>query len=46
MREMSKLAQAGGFRPIADDACRRVLDGTTSLEEITRVIDLTDRISG
>lgn len=46
MREMSKLAQAGGFRPIAEDACRRVLDGTTSLEEITRVIDLTDRIGG
>ena len=46
MREMSNLAKSQGFRPIAHDACRRVLDGTTSLEEISRVVDLTDRISG
>jgi type IV pilus assembly protein PilB len=46
MREMSNLAKSQGFRPIAHDACRRVLDGTTSLEEISRVVDLTDRITG
>ena len=46
MREMLIQAKSQGFRPIADDGCRRVLDGTTSLEEITRVLDLTDRISG
>lgn len=46
MREMTNLAKSQNFRPIAHDACRRVLDGTTSLEEISRVIDLTDRISG
>ena len=46
MREMSNQAKAQGFRPIAHDACRRVLDGTTSLEEISRVVDLTDRITG
>lgn len=46
MREMSNVAQSQGFKPIAHDACRRVLDGTTSLEEISRVIDLTGRIAG
>ncbi len=46
MREMLNLARKGGFKPLADDACRRVLDGTTSLEEITRVVDLTDRLTG
>ncbi|MFT4815745.1 MAG: type II secretory ATPase GspE/PulE/Tfp pilus assembly ATPase PilB-like protein [Pseudohongiellaceae bacterium] len=33
-----------GFRTLADDACRRVIDGTTSLDEITRIVDLTDRL--
>lgn len=28
---------------LAEDACRRVLDGTTSIDEISRVVDLTDR---
>ncbi len=46
MREMLNLAKKGGFKPLAVDACRRVLDGTTSLEEITRVVDLTDRLTG
>lgn len=46
MREMINKAKEGGFRPIADDACRRVLDGTTSLEEVSRVVDLTDRVLG
>lgn len=46
MREMTNKAKDGGFRPIADDACRRVLDGTTSLEEVSRVVDLTDRVLG
>ncbi|MDO8908510.1 MAG: ATPase, T2SS/T4P/T4SS family [Pseudohongiella sp.] len=46
MREMLLLAKNQGFRQIADDACRRVLDGTTSLEEISRVVDLTNRVSG
>jgi len=26
------------------DASRRVLDGTTSVDEISRVVDLTDRL--
>jgi len=44
-RELLNKALAGGFRPLADDACRRVLDGTTSLDEISRVVDLTYRLS-
>jgi type IV pilus assembly protein PilB len=43
-RELLNKALAGGFQPLANDACRRVLDGTTSLDEITRVVDLTDRL--
>ena len=46
MREMINKAKESGFLPIADDACRRVIEGATSLEEISRVVDLTDRILG
>ena len=46
VREMLTLARSQDFQAIAHDACRRVLDGTSSLEEISRVIDLTDRITG
>ena len=37
---------AKGFRPLADDGIRRVLTGDTSLEEIARVVDLTERALG
>ncbi len=33
-----------GFKSLADDAIRRVLEGITTLDEVTRVIDLTDRL--
>lgn len=42
--EIRRAALANGFRTLADDAISRVLDGTTTLEEIIRVVDLTDRI--
>ena len=35
---------AAGFRPLVEDAVRRVLEGVTSLDEISRVVDLTDRL--
>ena len=41
--ELMKAAVATGFKTLADDACRRVIEGVTSLEEITRVVDLTGR---
>ncbi|WP_313950802.1 GspE/PulE family protein [Accumulibacter sp.] len=44
VREMRTLAGRQGFATLADDGLRRVLDGSTSLEEIGRVVDLTDRM--
>ncbi len=43
-REIFKAALARGFRSLAEDGIRRVLDGSTSLDELMRVIDLTDRM--
>jgi type IV pilus assembly protein PilB len=43
-RELRKAAIAGGFRPLVEDAVRRVLEGVTTLDEISRVVDLTDRL--
>lgn len=43
-RELRKAAIAGGFRPLVEDAVRRVLEGITTLDEISRVVDLTDRL--
>jgi len=42
--EIRAHAQARGFRPLADDGLRRVLEGATALEELARVVDLTDRM--
>jgi len=38
-REMLAAAMAKGFRTLADDGLRRVLDGSTSLDELMRVIE-------
>ena len=43
-REIRLAATAKGFRTLAEDAIGRVLAGQTSLEEISRVVDLTDRV--
>ena len=43
-RELRTAAASKRFRPLAEDAVRQVLAGETSLEEISRVVDLTDRI--
>ena len=43
-REIKNAAQHKGFRTLADDAVRRVCEGLTSLDEVARVVDLTDRI--
>jgi type II secretory ATPase GspE/PulE/Tfp pilus assembly ATPase PilB-like protein len=43
-RELAELALSRGFRPLAESGIDRVLDGTTSLEEVTRVVDLTQRV--
>jgi len=44
MGKIKNLLKSKGFKTLADDAIRRVLEGTTSLDEVTRVIDLTDRL--
>jgi len=43
-REIHEYALEQGFEPIAEDGLRRVLDGSTTLEEVSRVVDLTDRL--
>ncbi|MBI2311779.1 MAG: Flp pilus assembly complex ATPase component TadA [Betaproteobacteria bacterium] len=43
-REIKNLALAKGYRTLAQDAIQRVLEGVTSLDEISRVVDLTDRL--
>jgi general secretion pathway protein E/type IV pilus assembly protein PilB len=43
-RELLNQALSQGFKPLVEDACRRVLDGTTSVDEISRVVDLTERL--
>ncbi len=45
MRELKQAALDKGFRPLAVDGLRRVVQGTTSLSEVARVVDLTDRMS-
>ncbi|MEO7496801.1 MAG: ATPase, T2SS/T4P/T4SS family [Massilia sp.] len=44
-RELRKIARDGQFRTLVDNGMRRVMDGTTSLEEVARVTDLTDRLA-
>lgn len=43
-REIDSLARERGYRPMAEDAIRRVILGETSLDEVTRVVDLTERL--
>ncbi len=43
-REIQDYAMDHGFEPIAEDGLRRVLDGSTTLEDVSRVVDLTDRL--
>jgi general secretion pathway protein E/type IV pilus assembly protein PilB len=44
MREIKQAALAKGFRSLAEDGLRRVREGSTSLEEVGRVVDLTERM--
>ena len=45
IRELKQAALDKGFRPLASDGLRRALQGITSLSEVARVVDLTDRSS-
>ena len=44
-REIRNAARAKGFRTLAEDGVRRVLEGSTSLDELARVVDLTERMA-
>ncbi|MGB0126648.1 MAG: GspE/PulE family protein [Rhodocyclaceae bacterium] len=44
LRELRAAAQERGFRSLAEDGVDRVLDGSTSLDEVARVVDLTERM--
>ena len=43
--EIRKMARDKGFITLAEDGVRRIVEGYTSLSEVMRVIDLTDRVS-
>jgi type II secretory ATPase GspE/PulE/Tfp pilus assembly ATPase PilB-like protein len=43
MRDLKQCALEKGFRPLAQDGIRRVIQGHTSIAEVSRVVDLTDR---
>ena len=42
--DILKAARAKGFTTMADDGVRRVLQGVTSMDEVSRVLNLTERI--
>ncbi len=43
-REMTEAARRKGFQTLADVAIKRVIEGITSLDEVSRVVDLTERL--
>lgn len=44
-RELKTAAAASGFHSLIDDGVRRVMQGITTLEEVGRVVDLTERLA-
>jgi len=44
-RQIREAALAKGFNPLAMDGIRRIQQGLTSLAEVSRVVDLTDRLN-
>ncbi len=42
--KFKKYLYQKNFQTLADDAARRVIEGLTTLDEVSRVIDLTDRL--
>jgi general secretion pathway protein E/type IV pilus assembly protein PilB len=45
LRELQALALGKGFRTLADEAIRLVLEGVTSGTEVARTVNLTDRVN-
>jgi type II secretory ATPase GspE/PulE/Tfp pilus assembly ATPase PilB-like protein len=44
LRELEAVAKRKGFKTLADDGARRVWEGITSIDEVSRVVDLTARL--
>ncbi|MBI5889362.1 MAG: type II/IV secretion system protein [Nitrosomonadales bacterium] len=44
IRDLKNNALDRGFRPLAQDGIRRILQGVTSIAEVSRVVDLSDRM--
>ena len=45
IREMTEVAKKGNFEALADVAVKRVLEGVTTLDEVSRVVDLTEKVT-
>jgi general secretion pathway protein E/type IV pilus assembly protein PilB len=43
-RELRRMAVEKGFRSLAEEGVARVLDGSTSIAEVSRSVDLTSRV--
>jgi type II secretory ATPase GspE/PulE/Tfp pilus assembly ATPase PilB-like protein len=44
-KEIREAASEQGFFTLADDGVRHIIEGSTSIEEVARVADLTERMS-
>jgi type II secretory ATPase GspE/PulE/Tfp pilus assembly ATPase PilB-like protein len=44
-RDILKLAEEKGFKSLTEDGIEQVLDGKTTLDELSRVVDLTLRLA-
>jgi type IV pilus assembly protein PilB len=44
MRELARTAEEKGFKVLSQVGIEQVLSGATSLDEVSRVIDLTERL--
>ena len=45
LQELTDYALSQGFTPLAEDGIRRVREGLTSLHEVRRVVDFSDRLT-
>lgn len=45
VREMMTVAVKSNFEALADVAVKRVLEGVTTLDEVSRVVDLTEKLT-
>ena len=44
LKELTTAARRRGFQSLAEVAIKRVLEGLTSIDEVSRVVDLTERL--